>query len=81
MLLFWQCILYHVILNHTSQLLATLKKKPFENIEGKGENAGYQQITLFSHNVVYPSQIIFQSLIHIYFVICKCFQFWPVFNS
>ena len=25
----------------------TLSKKPFENIEGKGENAGYQHFLLF----------------------------------
>ena len=30
-----------------SQVLTTLKKKPFESIEGKGENAGNQHFLLF----------------------------------
>ena len=30
-----------------SQLLTTLKKNPFENIVGKGENAGNQHFLLF----------------------------------
>ena len=55
----------------------TLKKKPFENIVGKGENAGNQHF-LLSHNVFYPSQAKFEFFIHIYFVVYKCFQFGPV---
>ena len=35
-----------------------LKKKPFENIVGKGENAGNQHFLLFP--VFYPSQKKFQ---------------------
>ena len=31
-----------------SRLLMTLRKKPFENIVGEGENAGYQHFLLFS---------------------------------
>ena len=34
----------------------------------------------FSHNVFYPSRCCFQFLSHIYFVVCKCFQFGPVEN-
>ena len=51
--------------------LTTVRKKPFENIVGKGENAGFS----FSHNVFYPLQNKFKFFSHIYFVICKCFQF------
>ena len=32
----------------------------------------------FFHNVFYPSKIKFQFFSHIYFVVCKCFQFGPV---
>ena len=52
-------------------LLMTLEKKTVENIEGKGENAG-------SLNVSYLSQNKFKFFSHIYFVVCKCFQFEPV---
>ena len=34
-------------LYHTIKLLTIQKKKPFENIVGKGENAGYQHFLLF----------------------------------
>ena len=34
----------------------------------------------FSHNVFNPSRCCFQFLSHIYFVVCKCFQFGPVEN-
>ena len=30
-------------------------KKPFDNIVGKGENAGNQHFLPFSHNVFYPT--------------------------
>ena len=40
--------------------------KPYENIVGKGENAG-------NHNVFYLSRNKFQLLDHIKFVVCKCF--------
>ena len=43
------------------QLLKTLRKNPFKNIAGKGENAGNQQFP-FSNNVVYRSQNKFQFL-------------------
>ena len=36
-----------------SLVLMSFKKKPFENIVGKGENAGNQHFVLF-HNVFYP---------------------------
>ena len=32
----------------------------------------------FSHNVFYPSQTKCEFFIHIYCVVCKCFQFGPV---
>ena len=53
-------------LYHTIPTLTTPNKKPFENIVGKGENAGNQHILLFPHNVFYPSQKNFQFLSHIY---------------
>ena len=46
-------------------------RKTFENIVGKGENAG-------NHNVFSPPMKKFQFLGHIYFVVCKCFEFRPV---
>ena len=36
-------------IHYTSRLLTTLEKTPFENIVGKGENAGNQHISLFPH--------------------------------
>ena len=59
----------------------TLKQRTFENIAGKGENAGNQHITSifsFSHNVFYSSETKFEIFIHIYFVVCKCLQFGPI---
>ena len=50
----------------------TLKRKPFENI--------VTSIFSFSHNVFYSSQNKFQFFCDIYFVICKCFQFGPVWK-
>ena len=63
-----------------SQLLKTLKKKPFENIVGKGENAGNQYFFLLPQYFL-PSQNKFQFFNHIYFVVFKCFQFRPVQSS
>ena len=51
-----------------------LRKKAFENIVGKGENAGKQLFFLFPQCCP-PFQ--FQTLSHIHFVVCKCFQFGP----
>ena len=55
-----------------SRLLTTLKEKGCENIVRNGENACNQHFLLFP-NVFYPSQIKFQILIHISFVVCKYF--------
>ena len=49
-----------------SQLLA----KIFENIMGKGENAGYQHFFSFPHNVFNPFQYKFLFFSNKYFVIC-----------
>ena len=49
----------------------SLEKKPFENIVGKGKNAGNQHFLLFLQCFLpFPKQIstIFG---HIYFVVCK----------
>ena len=40
----------------------TLYKKPFENIVGKGENAGYQHFLLFLQSFLIPKQILIFSL-------------------
>ena len=56
-----------------TQLLTTLKKKSFENIVGKGENA-VSSIFSFFQDIFYQSQKEFLFLIYIYFVICKCFE-------
>ena len=61
-----------------SRLSTTLKKKPFENIVGNGENAGITSIFSFSHNVFYSSRNKFHFFSYIYFVVCKCFQYGPV---
>ena len=59
------------------ELTTTLKKKAFENIVGKGENAGNQHFPLFQECFLpVPRQI--SILSHIYFVVCKNFQFGPV---
>ena len=62
------------------QTISTLTnpiEKPFENIVGKGENAGNQHFS-FSHNVFYPTINKFQFLTHFYIVVCKCFEFGQV---
>ena len=38
---------FHTVIRTQSLLLMTLKKKPLENIAGKGENAGIQHFLLF----------------------------------
>ena len=40
-------LLYFKLFNSQSRLLMTLRKKHFENIVGKGENAGNQHFLLF----------------------------------
>ena len=47
---------------------------------GTRGNAGNQHFFSFSHNVFYPSWNKFHFYTHIYFVICKWFQFGPVWN-
>ena len=42
------------------------EKEAFENIVGKGENAGNQHFLLFTQ--------CFQFFSYVYFVVCKCFQ-------
>ena len=49
-----------------SRLLTTSKMKPFENIVGKGENAGNQHFLLFpQYFVPFPKQISFFSVFFI----------------
>ena len=62
-----------------SRLLTTIEKKAFENIVGKGENADNQYFVLFSHCfLLIPQQT--SILSHIYFVVCKSFQFGAFLN-
>ena len=56
----------------------TLKKKTFENVVGKGENAGYQAFSFFPTMFSNHPEKNFMFFSYIYFVICECFQFWPV---
>ena len=71
-----------IFIPHNPDLM-TLKEKPFENIMGKGESAGYQHSLLFdSMFLTHPKENLF--LNYIYFVVCKClllglvqkFVFW-----
>ena len=57
-----------------SRLLTTLKKKPFENIEGNGENAGNQNFFPFP-SVFYPSQDKFSFFSHINFILSSANAF------
>ena len=43
----WGCVVKSELFNTQSRLLTTSRKKPFENIVGKGENAGNQHFLLF----------------------------------
>ena len=57
-----------------SWLLMTLRKKPFENIVGKGENAGNQHFSFF-HKGFYPIEDRNHLFSNIKFVVCNCFEF------
>ena len=52
----------------------TTLRKPFENIVGKGENAGNQHFLLFSTDFCTSKNKI-QRFGNSYFVVCKCSQF------
>ena len=43
---------------HNPNLFMTLKKKPFENIEGNGENAGNQNFLLFPQRFLSYQKVI-----------------------
>ena len=63
-------------LYHKIPTLNDHKKKPFENIVGKGENAGFQHLLLFPQCFLpIPKNFLFLSNIY---VVCKCFQSGPV---
>ena len=59
--LFWPFVhtgLIDLLFTAQSRLLTTLRKKPFENIVGKGENAGNQHFLLFPQCFLsFPQQI------------------------
>ena len=60
-------------LHQTIPTFYDLEKEAPENIEGKGDNAGYTVVS-FSHNVFYLSCKKFQVFYHIYLIICKNFN-------
>ena len=59
---------------------AKLKVFPDDKIKTLWEEEKTLENSIFSssHNVFYPFQTKFQFFIHIYFVICKCFEFGSV---
>ena len=61
-----------------SRLLTALKKRPLLKTLWEKEKMLVTSIFSFSHNVFYPFQTNFIFFIHIYFVVCKCFQFRPL---
>ena len=62
-----------------SWLLTILKKEPFENIKGKGENAGNQHFLLFPECFLsYSIKGRNDHFSSIWFVVCNCFQFGPI---
>ena len=74
---FWKkCIQFpiheHLTITKQSLLLSTLRKNPFENIVGKGENAGNQHFLLFLQCFLsFPKHIL---------AACKCFQIGHIEN-
>ena len=58
----------------------TQGKKPFENIVGKGENAGNQYFLLFPQCFpLFSKQILIHVILgYIYCVYCKCYEFGQV---
>ena len=57
---------YYETLFHTTQLLTTLKKKPFENIVDKGENSGNRHFLLFPQCFLPISKRISMFNLHFY---------------
>ena len=54
--------------------LTNMRRELFENIVGKGENAGNQQFILFPQNVFHPIKEELHHMSHFKIVVCKCFQ-------
>ena len=74
---FLWCLVYY---GYTLTLYHTiLTLKSFENIVGKGKML-VTSIFSFSNNGFYPSQNKYQFFSHLYFVVCKCSQFGPIWN-
>ena len=65
------------LLPHNPTLNDPHMKTIFENIVEKENNAGNQHFLLFPQSFLPPINS-FQFSTHIYFVVCKCFEFWPV---
>ena len=63
-----------ISLYHSISTLTTLRSNPFENTEGKGQNAVNQYFLIFPQCFLsFSMQNSF--LTHIYFVACRCFHF------
>ena len=60
--LFLQCFLWHYPFTTQSRLLTNLKKKPFENIVGRGENAGNTIFSPIPEYDFYPSNFSVKSI-------------------
>ena len=69
----------YLTLCHTIPTFNNPESKPFEYIVEK-EKMLVTSIFSFSHNVFYPLQSNFLFFRHIYFVVCKCFNFGLVLN-
>ena len=65
-------------LSHTILTFNDLGKRSLLKTLCEKEKILVTSIFSFSHNVFYPCKDKFQFLSHIYFVICKCFQFEQV---
>ena len=69
--------IFQIPLYHTTPTFNNFEKKPFQNIVGKGENAGKKHcilfpqcfLTLFEKVSIFPLNLLYH---------CKCFQFGPV---
>ena len=62
----------------TISTLKILKKKPFENTQDKGENAGNQHYLLFLQCFTHPQKSISVSKLDLFLIqLCDCIQFGP----
>ena len=73
------CVVKGELMNslpHNPKEETTVKKKPFENIAGKGENAGNQHFLLFTQCFLHIPKKKKILLVSYIYIVCRCFQFW-----